>query len=225
VQWSLRQSTAEKLVAWLESQLDESAAAPQQPTRTSNALLLVPSGPGDPAETNPQQLEQLFTQSLLLDAVWRGEFAAAALRDRVRQLVIRMIEKPAADIGLICAAAAIADRAECIVERDRLIALLLATAADTSSSEDAVTANVRVTQGDEFSAMQVAGLVQLAERLLADSRIELSVAERLWDAAATAAAAQRQGTRLVRLALLNRTAARRWRRTDGRWPSVSSGGG
>jgi hypothetical protein len=91
-----------------------------------------------------------------------------------------------------------------MVERDRLIALLLANAADTSSSEETVTANVRVTQGEEFSALQVAGLVQLAERLLADSRIELSVAERLWDAAAVAAAAQRPGTRLVRLALLNR---------------------
>jgi len=204
VQWSIRQATSGKLAVWLESKLEEAAAAnaPQQPARISNALLLVPNGPDDPAETDPRQLEQLIIQSLLLDAVWRGEFGPAELREKIRGLVARAIEQPTADIGLNCAAAAIADRAECLVERDRLISLLLTTAADTGRSNEAVTANGRVTQGDEFATMQVAGLVQLAERLLADGRVEQSVAERLWDAAATAA--QRPGTRLVRLALLNR---------------------
>jgi hypothetical protein len=50
----------------------------------------------------------------------------------------------------------------------------------------------------------LAGLVPLAERLLADGRIDAAMAERLWDVAA--AAAERPGPRLVRLALLNRAA-------------------
>jgi tetratricopeptide (TPR) repeat protein len=206
VQWSIRQSTSEKLAVWLESQLDEApaAAALQPQNRPQNSLLLIPDGPGDPAETNPQELLQLIIKSLMLDTVWRGEFGNAELRERIRPLVARVLERRAMDVGLVCAAVALADRADCLVERDLLITQLLATAANPGSPQPVIPANAQMTQGDEFAGMQVAGLVPLGERLLADGRIELSVAERLWDAAA--AAAQQPGPRLVRLALLNRAA-------------------
>jgi hypothetical protein len=209
VQWSVRQMVSERLTAWFASAVEQAAAAPdrQQGARPRNPLLLVPSGPGDPAETDPQQLQQLTVNSLLLEATWRGDFAVAELREQIRGLAGRLLELPAADVGLLCAAAALADRAECVAERDRLITRLLAASAAAEGGQPATAvapAGPRSTQGDEFAALQLAGLVPLAERLLADGRIDAAMAERLWDVAA--AAAERPGPRLVRLALLNRAA-------------------
>jgi hypothetical protein len=204
VQWSVRQMTAERLVAWLETQLEASSAeASSQPTsRPRNTLLLIPDGPGDPAETNPERLTQLVVQSLLLEAAWRGEFASGELREKLRKLTGRLLDQSVDDIGLLCAAAAFADRAELTNERDRLIARLLESSAVPPPPGQA--GQLQKTQGDEFAGLQIAGLVEFGQRLLADGRIDQTMAERLWEAAV--AATERPGARLVRLAVLNRAA-------------------
>ena len=204
VQWSVRQMTAERLVAWLETQLEASSAeASSQPaSRPRNTLLLIPDGPGDPAETNPERLTQLVVQSLLLEAAWRGEFASGELREKLRKLTGRLLDQSVDDIGLLCAAAAFADRAELTNERDRLIARLLESSAVPPPPGQA--GQLQKTQGDEFAGLQIAGLVEFGQRLLADGRIDQTMAERLWEAAV--AVTERPGARLVRLAVLNRAA-------------------
>jgi hypothetical protein len=106
--------------------------------------------------------------------------------------------------GVLCATAALADRAECTQERDRLLARLLEIHGPLQAPQPAASQNPRRTQGDEFASLQVAGLVQLGERLLADGRIDPAMAERLWETAV--AVADSPGPRLVRLAVLNRAA-------------------
>lgn len=206
LQWSVRQMTPERLVAWLETQLEAppALASPQPGARPRNPLLLVPDGPGDPAETDPERLQELFVQSLLLESAWRGEYVAEELRGRIRGLAGRVLEQSAVNPGVLCATAALADRAECIQERDRLLARLLEIHGPLQAPQPAASQNPRRTQGDEFASLQVAGLVQLGERLLADGRIDPAMAERLWETAV--AAADNPGPRLVRLAVLNRAA-------------------
>ncbi|MFM8477260.1 MAG: hypothetical protein ACKOEO_15880, partial [Planctomycetaceae bacterium] len=207
LQWSVRQMTAERLVAWLETQLEvpQALAPPQQQgARPRNPLLLVPEGPGDPAETDPERLQQLFVQSLLLESAWRGDFVAAELRAKIRVLAGRVLDQSAVNPGVLCATAALADRAECIQERDRLLSRLLEVSGSLQAPQPAASENPRRTQGDEFAGFQVAGLVQLGERLLADGRIDPALAERLWETAV--ASAGTSGPRLVRLAMLNRAA-------------------
>jgi tetratricopeptide (TPR) repeat protein len=213
VRWSVQQMQAERLVLWLESQLDELPAETHAAAQTAegrNLLLLVLNGPADPGETDPARLAEVTVDSLLLEALWRSDLKNAELRDRIRAAVTKLQKRPAVEFGLLCAAAAFADRFDLADERDRLLDRLLqppvvASQDDRSQPETISTA---------LAALPEAGLMLLAEKLLREDRIVADRADQLWRSAA--AASDRNPQRLVQLAVANHgaSAARRLQRSE-----------
>lgn len=200
VRWSVQQMQPERLVLWLESQLDESPAEVDATAQTAgmrNLLLLVLNGPADPGETDPARLADITFDSLLFEALWRSDMKTTELRDRILAATAELLERPVVDLGLLCAAAAFADSADLAEERDRLLDRLLQSSTVAPQTDRSQPQTISTA----LAAVPEAGLVLLAEKLLREERISGDRADQLWRSAA--AASDRSPQRLVQLAVAN----------------------
>jgi predicted Zn-dependent protease len=214
--WARQQISAESIVSWFETAVEQSAAAngPSDLDIGDSDLLLEISGTTDPRTRDVEKLKQLRLDSVLLNAVSKQSFDSEGMRQKIATATTVLLGQETPELQVLGVALALA---ESLQQRDQVDALCERIALAAGSERNAVRPTIADGTRNEPTRSSSRNRIPetlrsnadhscvLIARLLASRESQKTVTRQLLQRSATAA--NQCSNRLIRIAILHECAA------------------